>query len=144
MSGAYMAGERIHALSRYSKGLRARASRKAIQHKNHMPLSVFWEKHRDVSVGVNIVFAFQEQGMHPPEIESATRRPNHIRALVAKLRCEAAYFRSSHRRRPYRVECTGSLSTSEVKQHRARLVLGWGTAWEDLRVLSAFAFDAFV
>ena len=42
------------------------------------------------------------------------------------------------RRRPYRVECTRSLSTSEVKQHRARLVLGWGTAWEDLRVLSAF------
>ena len=41
------------------------------------------------------------------------------------------------RRRPYRVECTGSLSTSEVKQHRARLVLGWGTAWEDLWVLSA-------
>ena len=40
--------------------------------------------------------------------------------------------------RPYRVECTGSLSTSEVKQRRARLVLGWGTAWEDLRVLSAF------
>ena len=45
------------------------------------------------------------------------------------------------RRRPYRVECTGSLLTSEVKQHRARLVLGWGTAWEDLRVLSAFSFE---
>ena len=46
-------------------------------------------------------------------------------------------------RRPYRVECTGSLLTSEVKQRRARSVLGWGTAWEDLRVLSAFrlAFD---
>ena len=43
-------------------------------------------------------------------------------------------------RRPYRVECTGSLLTSEVKQRRARSVLGWGTAWEDLRVLSAFAF----
>ena len=42
-------------------------------------------------------------------------------------------------RRPYHVECTGSLLTSEVKRHRARLVLGWGTAWEDLRVLSAFA-----
>ena len=40
--------------------------------------------------------------------------------------------------RPYRVECTGSLLTSEVKRRRARLVLGWGTAWEDLRVLSAF------
>ena len=45
---------------------------------------------------------------------------------------------TSFRRRPYRVECTGSLLTSEVKRHRARSVLGWGTAWEDLRVLSAF------
>ena len=44
-----------------------------------------------------------------------------------------------HRWRPYRVECTGSLLTSEVKRRRARLVLGWGTAWEDLRVLPAFA-----
>ena len=42
------------------------------------------------------------------------------------------------RRRPYRVECTGSLLTSEVKRRRARSVLGWGTAREDLRVLSAF------
>ena len=39
--------------------------------------------------------------------------------------------------RPYHVECTGSLPTSEVKRHRARLVLGWGAAWEDLRVLTA-------
>ena len=46
--------------------------------------------------------------------------------------------RYDFRRRPYRVECTGSLLTSEVKQRRARSVLGWGTAWEDLRVLSAF------
>ena len=41
-------------------------------------------------------------------------------------------------RRPYRVECTGSLPTSEVKRRRAQLVLGWGTAREHLRVLSAF------
>ena len=40
--------------------------------------------------------------------------------------------------RPYRVECTGSLPTPEVKRRRARLVLGWGTAREDLRVLPAF------
>ena len=40
--------------------------------------------------------------------------------------------------RPYRVECTGSLPTSEVKRRRARLVLGWGTAREDLRVLPVF------
>ena len=45
----------------------------------------------------------------------------------------------SSRWRPYRVECTGSLPTSEVKRRRARLVLGWGTAREDLRVLPAFA-----
>ena len=42
--------------------------------------------------------------------------------------------------RPYRVECTGSLPNSEVKRRRARLVLGWGTAREDLRVLLAFCF----
>ena len=45
--------------------------------------------------------------------------------------------------RPYHVECTGSLPTSEVKRHRARLVLGWGTAWEDLRVLTAFYLSTF-
>ena len=39
---------------------------------------------------------------------------------------------------PYRVECTEPLPTSEVKRRRARLVLGWGTAREDLRVLPAF------
>ena len=35
-------------------------------------------------------------------------------------------------------ESTGSLPNSEVKRRRARLVLGWGTAREDLRVLLAF------
>ena len=44
--------------------------------------------------------------------------------------------------RPYRVECTGSLLTSEVKRHRARLVLGWGTAWEHPWVLPAFSHIA--
>ena len=43
--------------------------------------------------------------------------------------------------RPYHVECTGSLPNSEVKRRRARLVLGWGTAREDLRVLPAFHFQ---
>ena len=42
--------------------------------------------------------------------------------------------------RPYRVECAGSLLTSEVKRHRARLVLGGAAAWKDLRVLLAFVF----
>ena len=44
-----------------------------------------------------------------------------------------------HRWRPCRVECTGFLPTSEVKRRRARLVLGWGTAREDLRVLPALS-----
>ena len=39
--------------------------------------------------------------------------------------------------RPYRVEYTGFLPTSAIKRRKARLVLGWGAAWEDLRVLSA-------
>ena len=34
------------------------------------------------------------------------------------------------RLRPYHVENTGSRPITEVKQRRARLVLGWVTAWE--------------
>ena len=40
----------------------------------------------------------------------------------------------------YRDECTESLLTPELKRHRAWLLLGWGTAWEDIWVLSAFVF----
>ena len=43
------------------------------------------------------------------------------------------------RQRPYHVESTASRPISEVKQRRARLVLGWETAWEH-RVLLAFTF----
>ena len=46
-----------------------------------------------------------------------------------------------NRWRPYRVECTGSLPTSEVKRRRAQSVLGWGTAREDLRVLPALRVE---
>ena len=41
--------------------------------------------------------------------------------------------------RPYRDELTGSLATSEGKRARARIVLGWGTAREVFRLLSAVA-----
>ena len=61
-----------------------------------------------------------------------------FRYLVA---LSAALGAANCRWRPYRVECTGSLPTSEVKRRRARLVLGWGTAREDLRVLPAFRFN---
>ena len=42
--------------------------------------------------------------------------------------------------RPYCVENTGSLPNSEVKHRKARIVLGWVTAREVLRVLLAFLF----
>ena len=41
------------------------------------------------------------------------------------------------RRRPYHVECTGSLPTSEIKRRRARLIPGWGNAWAHNMMLSA-------
>ena len=44
-----------------------------------------------------------------------------------------------YRLRPYHVEHTASRPICQVKQRWARLVLGWGTAWES-RVLSAFFF----
>ena len=36
----------------------------------------------------------------------------------------------NNRQRPYHVEYTGSRPITEVKQRRARIVLGWVTAWE--------------
>ena len=47
---------------------------------------------------------------------------------------------TKYRLRPYHDEYTGSLPNSEVNRHRARSVLGWGTAWEDPWVLQAFCF----
>ena len=55
--------------------------------------------------------------------------------LFALLGCS---YGKCFRGRRCRVERTGSRSTSEAKRRRARLVLGWGAAREDLRVLPAF------
>ena len=46
----------------------------------------------------------------------------------------------TYRQRPYCVEYTRSHPNSEVKRRKARSVLGWGTAWEALRVLLAFLY----
>ena len=46
--------------------------------------------------------------------------------------------------RPYRVKCTGSLPTSEDKWRRTRLLLGWGTARENLRVPPTCSISLFV
>ena len=63
------------------------------------------------------------------------------RCCVLLLVLQDLIVSNTHRWRPYRVECTGSLPTSEVKRRRTRLVLGWGTAREDLRVLPAFSLS---
>ena len=42
------------------------------------------------------------------------------------------------RQRPYHVEYTSSRLITEVKQHWARIVLGWETAWELLVLLAFF------
>ena len=47
------------------------------------------------------------------------------------------------RQRPYHVESTGSRPITEVKQRRARLVLGWVTAWEHQVLLATFFFFFF-
>ena len=63
----------------------------------------------------------------------------HVGAVFRRLFPLAYVFRQ----RPYRVEYTGSLPNSAVKRRRARLVLGWGTAWESLGVLLAFLSPRF-
>ena len=50
------------------------------------------------------------------------------------------YFSLVYRQRPYHVENTGSRPITEVKQRRARLVLGWVTAWEHRVLLATFFF----
>ena len=52
------------------------------------------------------------------------------RAAAAKLNQAHETSTLSCRLRPYHVESTGSRPITEVKQRRARLVLGWVTAWE--------------
>ncbi|CAF2162185.1 unnamed protein product, partial [Rotaria magnacalcarata] len=42
--------------------------------------------------------------------------------------------------RPYHVEYTSSRPITEVKQRRARLVLGWVTAWEYRVSLSSASY----
>ena len=46
------------------------------------------------------------------------------------------------RQRPYCDEYTRSHQNSAVKHHKARSVLGWGTAWEALRVPLTFSMHA--
>ena len=61
--------------------------------------------------------------------------------LVLLLRLYERYISSVCCQRPYHVESTGSRPITEVKQRRARLVLGWVTAWEHPVLLAFFFFS---
>ena len=78
---------------------------------------------------------------HSAKRSSESARPSKVNEKGPDLSTATFGHIDQHRWRPYRVECTGSLSTSEVKRHRARLVLGWGTAWELPGVLPAFVIS---
>ena len=70
---------------------------------------------------------------------ATNKRETELRG-TQKVRCNQ-FCTSCFRQRPYSVENTRSHLNSEVKQPKARSVLGWGTAWEVLRVLLAFCFE---
>ena len=63
--------------------------------------------------------------------------------VVHVIRLHEGYISSVCRQRPYHVESTGSRPITEVKQRRARLVLGWVTAWEHRVLLASFFFFSF-
>ena len=50
----------------------------------------------------------------------------------------------NNRQRPYHVGTTGSRSITKVKLRRARLVLGWVTAWEHRVLLVSFFLSSHV
>ena len=58
--------------------------------------------------------------------------------LVPLIRLYVPYISSACCQRPYHVKSTGSRPITEVKQRRARLVLGWVTAWEHRVLLASF------
>ena len=67
--------------------------------------------------------------------KSPTRLNNQQRVYICN-------FSLHLRQRPYHVENTGSRPITEVKQRRARLVLGWVTAWEHrVQLASIFFFQ---
>ena len=72
-----------------------------------------------------------------------TRWRMHHLGITTLLECAPClFFHGDFCLRPYCVECTRSHPNSEVKRRKARSVLGWGTAWEALRVPLAFYFSA--
>ena len=69
-----------------------------------------------VSEHRTVIYPFHSD-LRPWMIDSFSQYKSSIKQLNVRLR-------------PYHVEYTSSRPITEVKQRRARLVLGWVTAWE--------------
>ena len=80
-----------------------------------------------------VCFSFKVSSAHLPLFLLLSSRSEYFkRQNVCLLPCQ----------QPYHVEHTSSRPITEVKQHWARIVLGWETAWEH-RVLLAFFCQSF-
>ena len=62
---------------------------------------------------------------------------------MPRLHHQSGRFRLFSRQRSYHVKNTSSRPITEVKQHWARLVLGWETAWEHWVLLSLLLFSPY-
>ena len=69
-----------------------------------------------------------------PTLHHMSTQARWSRGMILALGARGPGIYPTHCLRPYHVEYTGSRLITEVKQRRARLVLGWVTAWES-RVL---------
>ena len=78
----------------------------------------------------------------PPPPPQHTHVHTELRGRSSKTKVYINKMSSCECQRPYHAESTGSRPITEVKQRRARLVLGWVTAWEH-RVLLAISFFFF-
>ena len=94
----------------------------------------------NVSERSNLLSVFIEKGAATSRTAVCPYRSPHFRPRFRPNIAPRMPAPTFLRQRPYCVECTRSHPNSEVKQRKARSVLGWGTAWEVLRVLLAFCF----
>ena len=74
------------------------------------------------------------QTLHNTSVSSSLYSAKYLGQLFCRTKnntISSPNFIHSHLR-PYHDEYTRSRLITEVKHHRARIVLGWGTAWEHL------------
>ena len=106
---------------------------------NHYTITADERKEPNVNLGSQASLGEKHKKSSPagnrtPVFRVTGGDTHHYTTEELDLYHQVEFVRSFYRLRPYHVECTGSRLITEVKQRRARLVLGWVTAWES-RVL---------